>query len=313
MLVSGVWRSDDDVAQSDPTGAWRRAPAKFRNWVTRDGAPGPSGVGGFAAAAGRYHLYAAWNCPWAHRALLARVELGLEQAIDVSFVAPRRTEDGWVFAPDQGYRDQLFGARALHDVYVRGAPDYTGRVTVPALWDRETETVVSNESADIVRMLGASFGGAIDLYPEELRTQIDAWNARVHSGLNNGVYRAGFATTQQAYDGAVADVFETLDAVEDALQGRPFLAGDRFTEADLRMIPTLVRFDAAYFQAFKCSRNRLIDFPRLWLYARQLYWRPGVAETVRFDIYRAGYNSPSPKRNPHGIVPIAPAIDWRLA
>ncbi|MEM6490556.1 MAG: glutathione S-transferase C-terminal domain-containing protein [Pseudomonadota bacterium] len=320
VLEGGVWRTDDDVAQTPADGRWRRAPSQFRNWITTDGASGPTGRGGFPMQAGRYHLYAAWNCPWAHRALLARAVLGLTDAIGVSFVAPRRTDQGWVFRPEDGpggeFRDALFGAAALHEVYVRSDPDYSGRVTVPLLWDRETGTAVSNESADIVRMLGATAhvvnAEAPDLYPAAHRAEIDAWNARIHARLNNGVYRTGFATTQAAYDEAVAEVFDMLDALEAALDGRTFLVGDQFTEADLRLIPTLVRFDVAYVQAFKCTRNRLSDMPNLWAYARRLYHRPGVADAVRFDIYRQGYNSPSPKRNPHGIVPAAPAIDWRL-
>ena len=311
MLIEGRWTADHDVARTDPSGEWRRAPALFRNWITQDGAPGPTGHGGFRPDSGRYHLYAAWNCPWAHRVLLAIAELRLEEAISISRVAPRRTDQGWVFAPDQGYEDCLFGSAALHEVYRRGAPGYTGRVTVPLLWDTETGTAVSNESADIVRMLNATYGGPIDLYPEAFRAEIDRWNDRIHADLNNGVYRAGFADSQAAYDVAVAGVFDTLDIIEAALaDGRCFLTGDRFTEADLRLFPTLVRFDVAYVQAFKCSRNRLTDFPKLWDYAKRLHRRPGVAKTVQFDIYRAGYNSPTTKRNPHGIVPAAPMIDW---
>ena len=314
MLINGRWTDDSDVARTDPDGRWRRTPAAFRHWITRDGSPGPTGGGGFEAAPGRYHLYAAWNCPWAHRVLLTRAVLGLEDAIPISLVAPRRTGEGWVFDPAEGYVDSLFGFPALHQVYSAGQEDYTGRVTVPLLWDTVRGTAVSNESADIVRMFGDAFGGlapsAPDLYPEDLRPAIDDWNDRIHPKLNNGVYRAGFATSQAAYDEAVGEVFETLDALEDQLSKTPFVAGDRLTEADLRLFPTLARFDVAYFQAFKCTRNRLIDFPALWAYARRIYGLPGVAETVRFDIYRRGYNSPNPNRNPHGIVPAAPAIDW---
>lgn len=312
MLLNGQWTSDDDVAQTDPNGQWRRSPSLFRHWITKEGSPGPNGVGGFSPDKGRYHLYAAWNCPWAHRALLARIELGLEDTISVSMVAPRRTDEGWVFAPGDGYVDDLFGSVALHQVYTKSDAEYSGRVTVPLLFDKQTGQAVSNESADIVRMFGEAFGGKIDLYPEALREEIDAWNDRIHRGFNNGVYRAGFSSSQSAYDAAVSDVFQTLDEIEEVLSHQPYLTGDNFTEADLRMIPTLARFDAAYFQAFKCTRNRLIDFPNLWEYARRLYHRPGVADTVKFDIYRAGYNSPSPKRNPHGIVPVAPNIDWSL-
>jgi len=309
MLIAGNWTEDHAVSNTDPDGRWRRAPAAFRGWLTADGEAGPDGQRGCQAALGRYHLYAAWNCPWAHRALLTRAEKGLTDAISVSFVAPRRTGEGWVFAPTQGYVDDVFAAEALHEIYTRSNPDYTGRVTVPLLWDRQTQTAVSNESADIVRMLNDAFSGLVpettDLYPQALRSEIDRWNTRIHAGFNNGVYRAGFASSQAAYDEAVADVFDVLDEVEAQLGQTPYLTGEQFTEADLRLFPTLVRFDAAYVQAFKCARNRLVDFPNLWAYARRLYQRPGYAETVKFDIYRQGYNSPNPNRNPHGIVPVA--------
>lgn len=311
MLINGDWRDDDDVARTDPDGAWRRTPSLFRHWITQDGAPGPQGMGGFTAEPGRYHLYAAWNCPWAHRALLARTLLRLEDAVSVSMVAPRRSDQGWVFASEDQYVDDLFGASALHEIYTRSDARYTGRVTVPVLWDKVKGQVVSNESADIVRMLRA-FESALDLYPEAHQQDIDDWSARIHKGLNNGVYRTGFATTQAAYDAAVADVFAMLDMLDAHLAARDFIVGEALTEADLRLIPTLVRFDAAYFQAFRCARNRLIDFPHLWGYARRLYQLPGVKSTVQFDIYRAGYNSPSKKRNPHGIIPVAPVIDWSL-
>lgn len=315
MLIDGDWVADDQVAKSDPDGRFRRTPAAFRHWITADGSAGPTGDSGFQAESGRYHLYAAWNCPWAHRALLARVALGLEDAIPVSFVAPRRNESGWVFSPADGYTDQLFGADALYQIYARGKPDYTGRVTVPLLWDTQTETAVSNESADVVRMLNAAFRSLVpdapDLYPVDLRDEIDALNDRIYPNLNNGVYRAGFASTQEAYDEAIAQVFDTLDFLELRLARMPYLAGEQFTEADLRLFPTLVRFDVAYYQAFKCSRNRLIDLPNIWEYARRIYARPGIADTVQFDVYRRGYNSPSAKRNPLGIVPVAPIISWK--
>ena len=308
MLIDGVWQQDHEVAHADPDGRWRRVPAAYRHWISEGG--------DFPPEPGRYHLYAAWNCPWAHRALLARISRKLEAAISVSFVAPRRDARGWIFKPEDGFVDDLFGSDALHEVYTRGNPRYTGRVTVPLLWDKKTGTAVSNESADIVRMLNEAFsdadGAAIDLYPEALRPEIDRWNDLIHPKLNNGVYRAGFAGTQVAYDEAVTDVFSTLDTLEARLTESEFLAGDTFTEADLRLFPTLVRFDVGYYLAFKCIRNRLIDFPILWAYARRLYHRPGFAETVRFDVYRRGYNSPSEKRNPLGIVPMAPIWDWSL-
>ncbi|MEM1380595.1 MAG: glutathione S-transferase C-terminal domain-containing protein [Pseudomonadota bacterium] len=313
QLVDGTWRTDEVLAAASD-GRWNRQRSTLRHWITRDGSPGPNGEDARPAAAGRYYLYAAWNCPWAHRTLLVRAFKRLEDVIGVSFVAPRRTDQGWVFSPEDGYVDDLFESSALHELYTRSTPDYSGRVTVPILWDRERGNIVSNESADIVRMLGSAFDevGAndLDLYPEPQRGEIDRWNARIHRDLNNGVYRAGFASTQEAYEEAVTAVFETLDAIEEHLKTAPFLAGDAATEADLRLLPTLFRFDVAYATAFKCSKKRIADYPQLWAYARRFYTRPEVAATVDFDIYRRGYHSPSPKRNPHGIVPIGPQPAW---
>ncbi len=307
-LDEGCWITDDEIARTDAGGRWTRTPSAFRGWIETGGQHPPE--------PGRYHLYAAWNCPWAHRALLTRVFKRLEPLIPVSFVAPRRTDQGWVFDPENDYRDDLFAASALHEIYTSADPAFSGRVTIPLLWDKKTATAVSNESADIVRMLNTAFEGlapaTLDLYPEALRPAIDAWNARIHPSLNNGVYRTGFATSQAAYDEAVAEVFATLDAIEEQLSETPYLTGDSFTEADLRLFPTLVRFDVGYVTAFKCTRNRLTDFPNLWTYARRLHAMPGFAETVKFDIYRRGYNSPSEKRNPHGIVPVAPRANWDL-
>jgi len=314
-MIDGRWHADDDI-RALPDGTWQRTPSILRNWITPVGAAGPTGEGGFPAVPGRYHLDVAWNCPWAHRALLTRALKGLELAIPISVAAPRRTAEGWVFDPEAGYVDRLCWASALHEVYSRGDPHYTGRATVPVLWDTETGRIVSNESADIVRMLGSAFDGAgandRDLYPEDLRGEIDGWNDRIHRDLNNGVYRAGFAESQQAYETAAFDVFATLDAIEDGLGRTRYLTGDRLTEADIRLFPTLARFDAAYWTAFKCNLRRLVDYPRLWAYARSFYHLPGVAGTVRFDIYRRGYNSPSPKRNPLGIVPAGPVVDWSM-
>ena len=300
VMIDGVFRVEDPGPDTTEGGAFRRAASTIRN---RIGAEGPH-----PPEAGRYHLYAAWNCPWAHRVTLARILSGLEDAITVAWARPRRTEDGWVFDAEGPYRDPELGVAALHEVYARQRPPYTGRLTVPLLWDRVAGTAVSNESADIVRMLGA-FGGP-DLYPAHLSDRIDAWNDLIHPGLNNGVYRAGFARTQEAYDAAVREVFDTLDRIEGQLARTRYLTGDRFTEADLRLFPTLARFDVAYHSAFKCNLRRLIDYPNLWAYAREIYQMPGVAGTVDFDIYRRGYHSPSPLRNPLGIVPIGPEIDW---
>lgn len=302
VMIDGMYHVDDPGPDTTEGGEFKRAAANIRERIDIDGP--------FLPEIGRYHLYAAWNCPWAHRALLARTLLGLEHAITVAFARPRRTEEGWVFDEDGEYSDPVLGVRAVHEVYSRHTPHYTGRLTVPVLWDKFTGRIVSNESADIVRMLGA-FGGP-DLYPEGHRKDIDAWNDRIYSTLNNGVYRAGFARTQVAYDAAVREVFETLYAIESHLTDHEWLAGAQFTEADLRLFPTLARFDVAYHYAFKCNIRRLVDFPALWAYARRIHAMRGVADTVRFDVYKRGYFSPSELRNPLGIVPAGPEIDWSL-
>jgi putative glutathione S-transferase len=302
VMIDGLYHVEDPGPDTTEGGEFKRASANIRDWIGSDGP--------FQPEAGRYHLYAAWNCPWAHRALLARVVLGLEEAITVAFARPRRTDQGWVFDAEGDYADPVLGVRAVHEVYARQNPSYAGRLTVPVLWDRKTARIVSNESADIVRMLGA-FGGP-DLYPEAHRQEIDNWNARIYATLNNGVYRAGFARTQEAYDAAVREVFETLDAIEARLADHDWLAGDRFSEADLRLFPTLARFDVAYHYAFKCNIRRLVDYPALWAYARRIHAMPGVSGTVRFDIYKQGYFSPSELRNPLGIVPAGPELDWSL-
>ncbi len=312
LMIDGVYHAEDPGPDTTAQGAFRRADSTIRNWITRDGRAGPTGAGGFTPDPGRYHLYLAWNCPWAHRAFLTRMIKWLEDAITVSFARPRRTEDGWVFDDDGPYADPLMGARALHEVYARHDQPYTGRVTVPVLWDRESGRIVSNESADIVQMLDAAFDGGPSLRPDDLAADIDAWNALIYPTLNNGVYRAGFARTQAAYDAAVAEVFDTLDRVEAQLGRTRYLTGDRFTEADLRLFPTLARFDVAYHYAFKCNIRRVSDYPNLWGYAREIYQMPGVAGTVDFDIYKRGYFSPSELRNPLGIVPAGPVIDWTV-
>lgn len=303
-MVDGVWMTDEGIAAAKD-GDWQRAPSVLRGTVTAQ-------EGEFTAQTGRYHLYAAWNCPWAHRALLGRAFKGLEDIIGVSYCAPRRTDQGWVFEGD--YADDLYGGHALHALYARAEPTYSGRVTVPILWDKQAEKIVSNESVDILRMMGTAWddvgGNGRDLYPVDQRDDIDAWNDRIHDGLNNGVYRAGFAETQKVYDTAVAEVFETLDLLEAHLLNSEWVAGPALTEVDLRLFPTLARFDIAYHGAFKCNIRRLIDYPALWRYARRLYAMPGVADTVRFDIYKTGYWSKSAKRNPLGIVPAGPVIDW---
>lgn len=313
-MIDGQYFRDGETAPTDTNGEWKRAPSIVRNWVTKDGDPGPTGDGGFRAEAGRYHLFVAWNCPWAHRSLLARTIKQLEQAISISIALPRRDEDGWIFDADGEFADPLLGVRAMHEVYARGVDRYTGRVTVPVLWDKQSEQIVSNESADIIRMLNAAFSeiapDAPDLCPPELVDDIDRWNELIYRTVNNGVYRAGFASTQSAYETAAREVFDTLDRIDAHLGASSFLVGDRFTEADLRLFPTLARFDVAYHYAFRCNLRRLSDYRYLWPYARHIFQMPGVAETVKFDIYKRGYFSPSEKRNPLGIVPIGPEIDW---
>jgi len=303
VMIEGVYHAKDPGPDTTEGGVFQRAPSTIRHRVTRDGSSG------FPAEAGRYHLFAAWNCPWAHRVLLALVFKGLQGAVGVSYAKPRRTEDGWVFDAEGEFADPLFGASALHEAYARDALPYTGRVTVPLLWDKIAGRAVSNESADIVRMMNDGFDGA-DLAPADLRDEIDAWNARIYRDVNNGVYRAGFARTQEAYDTAVATLFAALDEIEAQLGRTRYLTGDRFTEADLRLFPTLARFDVAYHYAFRCNIRRLMDYPNLWAYAREIYQMPGVAGTVRFGIYKQGYFSASPLRNPLGIVPAGPEINW---
>ncbi len=303
VMIDGIYHAEDPGPYTTEGGEFRRAEAKIRDWITREGPYTPD--------PGRYHVYVAWNCPWAHRALLARVILGLEDEISVAFARPRRTDQGWAYDESGPYSDPELGVRAVHDVYARQRPGYTGRLTVPVLWDRETRRIVSNESADIIRMLGL-FGKGPDLYPEDLRPEIGRWNDLIYPTLNNGVYRAGFARTQAAYDTAVAEVFDTLDRIETRLADSEWLAGDRLTEADIRLFPTLARFDVAYHYAFKCNLRRISDYLHLWRYARGFYALPGVAGTVDFDVYKRGYHSPSKLRNPLGIVPAGPAIDWSL-
>lgn len=313
MLVDGNW-DRKATGESISSERFERSRAQIRNWVTLDGSAGPTGSDGFKAESGRYHLYVAWNCPWAHRTLLMRGLKGLQAHIPISVLAPKRTDDGWVFDPENGYVDTLSGTSALHEIYAAGTDSYSGRVTVPVLWDTHTERLVSNESADIIRMLNAAFQGIAendtDYVPEDLRADIDAWNDYIYPKLNNGVYRAGFARSQAAYDEGVSDVFEALDRIEATLAARPWLLGERLTEADIRLFPTLARFDAAYWSAFKCNLRRLIDYPNLWAYARRFFALPGVAETVKLDIYRRGYHSRSDARNPHGIVPLGPMVDF---
>ncbi len=314
-LVDGVWHKTwYDTKKSK--GRFVRSEAKYRNWITADGSPGPTGEGGFKAEAGRYHLYVSYACPWAHRALIFRAIKGLEDLIDVSVVHPDMLGDGWTF--ETGFPgatgDALFGFKFLREVYLKANPQVSGRVTVPILWDRAQDTIVSNESSEIIRMFNTAFdgltGNSEDFWPLDLRDEIEEVNTRIYDTLNNGVYRAGFATTQAAYDEAVTALFDTMDWLEDRLSTRRYLMGDRVTEADWRLIPTLLRFDPVYHLHFKCNRKRLIDYPNLWGYARELYQWPGVAETNREDHQVRHYHYSHETINPHRIVPINPVIDW---
>ena len=314
-LIDGKWTTDW-YDTSKHGGKFERPETCFRNWITSDGSAGPSGKGGFAAQSGRYHLYVSLACPWAHRALIFRKLKGLEDHITVSAVHPDMLDDGWTFEPDENGAtgDTLFGLPLLRDIYTKADPLYTGRVTVPVLWDKQQGTIVSNESAEIIRMFNSAFdvltGNEDDFWPHDLRTEIEALNHRIYKSVNNGVYRAGFATTQAAYDEAVQGLFATLDWLEDRLSANRYLTGDRLTEADWRLFTTLVRFDAVYNLHFKCNRRRLIDYPNLWAYARELYQFPGVDRTVGFRHIVRHYHYSHETINPNRIIPINPLIDW---
>jgi len=311
MLVNGKWEHDRPATQSlDNGGRFVRQVSTFRNWVTPDGAPGPTGVGGFPATPHRYHLYVALNCPWACRTLIFRKLKKLEDIISVSIAIPQFTEQGYSFGAYPGsIPDPLYTIHYIHELYTRADPHYTGRATVPVLWDKARGTMVNNESADIIRMLNRAFDAfgdaSMDFYPEELRPEIDALNERIYEGLNNGVYRAGFAASQDAYDEAVTAVFACLDELEQRLEGHPYLLGERITETDWRAFVTLIRFDIAYHGLFKCNVRRLIDYPNLSAYLRRLYDVPGVADTVDFHHIKRTYYS-IPRVNPTGIVPKGP-------
>ncbi len=314
VLQNGIWR-DRWYNTADNGGRFVRKASGFRNWVTADGAPGPSGEGGFKAEAGRYHLYVSLACPWAHRTLIFRALKGLEDMVSVSVVHWFMGEDGWSFAPGEGVvPDHVNHTAFLRQIYTLAAPEYSGRVTVPVLWDTHRNTIVSNESSEIIRMFNTAFDaiGATpgDLYPIPLRADIDALNARIYDTVNNGVYKAGFATTQQAYDEAVVPLFETLDWLEERLSTARYLTGDDITEADWRLFTTLVRFDAVYVGHFKCDLRRLVDYPNLSAYVRDLYQQPGVSDTVDLGHIRSHYYGSHRSLNPSGIVPIGPKQDF---
>lgn len=313
LLVDGQWHDKwYDTSQSG--GRFERSEAQFRNWVTADGSAGETGKGGFKAESGRYHLYVSYACPWAHRTLIFRKLKGLEEHISVSAVAPEMLSNGWEFRPGTDLADPLFNQRFLHEIYTKAAADYSGRVTVPILWDKQKNTIVSNESADIIRMLNSAFneitGNSLDFYPEQLHSDIDAINDFVYDNVNNGVYKAGFATTQSAYEEAFDALFKALDALEQKLAGRRYLVGTHLTEADWRLFTTLVRFDAVYVGHFKCNQKRIVDYPNLWNFVRELYQVPGVAETVRMDHIKTHYYVSHDMINPTGVVPKGPELDF---
>ena len=315
QLVDGKWH-DTWYDTSKTGGAFKRSTAGFRNWVTPDGSAAPSGSGGFKAESGRYHLYVSLACPWAHRTLIFRALKGLTDHIDISVVHPDMLTDGWTFASDYpgATGDRLFGLPFLRDIYTRTDPKVSGRVTVPILYDTQRETIVSNESSEIIRMFNGAFdditGNRDDYWPEALRDDIETVNERVYDTVNNGVYKAGFATTQAAYDAAVVPLFETLDWLEDHLNTNRYLMGDRLTEADWRLFPTLVRFDSVYPLHFKCNRKRIVDYPNLWAYTRELYQVPGVAGTVNLDHIVRHYHYSHETINPYRIIPINPVLDF---
>jgi putative glutathione S-transferase len=313
-LVDGVWHQDRPQSASS-NGRFARQPAVFRNWVTADGGPGPSGGGGFAAESGRYHLYVSYACPWAHRTLIFRGLKGLEDHVGVSVVHPLMKAEGWTFATDfdGATSDLALGKRFLREVYLAAEPGATCRVSVPVLWDRARGAIVSNESSEIIRMFNSAFDGVTgnleDYYPEPLRDAIEAVNARVYETVNNGVYKAGFARSQTAYEEAVTALFATLDWLEARLARQRYLMGDRITEADWRLYTTLVRFDPVYVGHFKCNIRRIADYPALSGFVRELYQWPGVAATTRLDHIKFHYYASHESVNPTGIVPAGPEVD----
>lgn len=309
LLVDGEWK-DQWYDTKSTGGKFKRQDSAFRNWLSKDK------NAEFPAKEGRYHLYVSYACPWAHRTLIFRALKRLEKLISVSVVHWRMLENGWEFAPDVGLPDHLGNHLFMHQIYTVAKPDYTGRVTVPVLWDKKTNRIVSNESADIIRMLNTAFDdlGAKpgDYYPEDLRTEIDAINERVYNDVNNGVYKSGFATAQDAYEDAVTTLFGTLDWLEDRLSIHRYLAGDRLTEADWRLFTTLIRFDPVYHGHFKCNLKMLKDYPNLWAYTRELYHVPGIRQTVFFDHIKGHYYESHLMINPTGIVPKGPILDLDL-
>lgn len=309
LLQKGKWVDQwYDTKSSD--GEFRRQDSRFRNWLTSDGQPGPSGESGFKAEKGRYHLYVSLACPWAHRTLIFRSLKGLEDYIDVTVVDAVMLENGWQM------QDPLYNLDFMYQLYLKADTNYEGRVTVPVLWDKQTETIVSNESSEIIRMFNTAFnhltGNQDDYYPESLHSSIDAINERIYNSINNGVYLTGFATTQAAYEQSYTALFEALDWVEGILSEQRYLAGEQITEADWRLFTTLIRFDAVYFGHFKCNRQQIADFPNISGYLRELYQVAGVAETVSFEHIKTHYYASHTTINPTGVIPLGPDQDFEI-
>lgn len=315
QLVQGIWHDVwYDTGKSG--GSFERSTAGFRNWITEDGSAGPSGIGNFKAETDRYHLYVSYACPWAHRTMIFRQIKGLAEHISFDVVHPDMLTDGWAFATDfaGATGDRQFGLPFVRDIYLRTDPKISGRVTVPVLWDKHQNTIVSNESSEIIRMFNSAFNGLtgndLDFYPAALQTDIEPINQRIYNTVNNGVYRCGFATTQAAYDAAVMPLFETLGWLENHLASNRYLMGDQLTEADWRLFPTLVRFDCVYHLHFKCNRKRIIDYPNLWAYTRELYQYGGISDTVNMQHIIRHYHYSHDTINPNRIIPINPILDW---
>ncbi|WP_350562216.1 glutathione S-transferase family protein [Psychrobacter sp. CAL346-MNA-CIBAN-0220] len=314
LLVDGQWQ-DQWYDTKSSGGRFERKASSFRSWVTTDGSAGPTGVGGFKAEPNRYHLYVSLACPWAHRTIIYRKLKGLEGMITMSVVNPIMRDEGWTFNPGEGViADPIFNATHLYEIYTSAQADYTGRVTVPILWDKKTNTIVSNESSEIIRMFNTAFdevgASAGDFSPPELLAEIDALNEFIYPAINNGVYRSGFATTQDAYDEAVIEVFSALDTLEMRLENCRYLTGSTITEADWRLFTTLVRFDSVYVGHFKCNLHRIVDYSNLWGYLRDLYQVPGVAETVAIDYIKMHYYGSHDTINPTRVIPVGPDINF---
>lgn len=317
QLVDGVWHDVwYDTGKSG--GTFERSTSSFRNWITADGSPGPSGTGGFKAESGRYHLYVSYACPWAHRTMIFRQIKELADHISFDVVHPDMLSDGWTFATDDAGAtgDRQFGLPFVRDIYLRADPNISGRVTVPILWDKQQNTIVSNESSEIIRMFNSAFNGLtgndLDFYPPALQADIEPINGRIYDTFNNGVYRCGFSTTQAAYNAAVVPLFETLNWLEDHLASNRYLMGHQLTEADWRLFPTLARFDSVYHLHFKCNQKRIIDYPNLWAYTRELYQYDGISDTVNMQHTIRHYHYSHDTINPNRIIPINPILDWHL-